>query len=161
MKSFTVLVLAIAVAGLAPVAAAKAAPHPTATPAPTPTPVADPAVTKIARQQFVAWQEGSIDKNAYAAALLPKLTDDKVTEVAHALAALGPLTNTVFIGPFEANDIPPDARGYIYQMQCTGGAVYLWMIIDGKGKIATLFFKNRLEEETIERPAAPVPSPTA
>jgi hypothetical protein len=147
-------VLAIAAALAAP-AGARTSP----TPAPTPTPVADPAVTKIARQQFVAWQAGSINKSLYATQLMPQLTDAKVGDVARVLAALGPLNDTVFIGPFAAPDIPPDAHGYIYQMRCAEGNIYLWLILDPTGKIASLFFKDRLDVETIERPGTPAPAP--
>jgi hypothetical protein len=78
--------------------------------------------------------------------------------VARVLAALGPLTDTVFIGPFSAADIPSDAHGYIYQMRCTDGNIYLWMILDAGGKIATIFFKDKLDVETIERPDTSAPS---
>lgn len=145
-----------AVAALA--APASARPSATPTPAPTPTPVADPLVTKVARQQFVAWQAGSINKRLYASEVVPKLTDAKVNDVAHALSALGPLTDTTFIGPFSAADIPPGAAGYIYQMHCQEGNIYMWMILDSDGKIATVFFKDKLDIETIERPESEPPA---
>jgi len=146
--------LSLAAALVAPAAA-----HPSATPTPSPTPapVADPAVTKVVRQQFVAWQAGNINKSLYAPELLPKLTDGKINDVAHALGALGPLTDTTFVAPFTAADIPPDAHGYIYQMHCTDGSIYMWMVLDGNGKIATVFFKNKLDVETVESPATPQP----
>ena len=34
-------------------------------------------------------------------------------------------------------ELPPDARGYIYQMNCIGGTVYEFLIVDAQGKIAT------------------------
>jgi hypothetical protein len=137
---------------------AGARPHATPTPEPTPTPIADPAVTKVVRQQFVAWQAGTINKALYAPELLPKLSDAKINDVARALAALGPLTDTAFIGPFSAADIPPNAHGYIYQMRCENGSIYLWIILDSGGKIATIFFKDKLDIETIERPGTPPPA---
>lgn len=133
---------------------AAARPHPTPTPAPTPTPVADPAITRIARQQFVAWQAGSINKSLYDAGVVAKLTDAKINDTSKALGQLGPLTDTVFIGPFVAADIPPTSHGYIYQMQCASGSVYLWMILDADGKIATIYFHDRLDVETITAPGA-------
>ncbi len=146
--------LAIVIALTVPASA-----RPTPTPAPTAAPVADPAITKIARQQFVAWQAGSINKRLYAAEVLPKLTDDKVNDVAHALSALGPLTDMSFVGPFSAADIPSGSQGYIYQMHCLEGNIYMWMILDSDGKIATIFFKDKLDVETLERPASgPPPS---
>ena len=75
------------------------------------------------------------------------------------LAALGPLNDTEFIGPFTASDIPANAHGYIYQMHCAEGNIYMWMILDADGKIATVFFKDKLDVETIERPGAPASPP--
>jgi hypothetical protein len=138
-----------------PPLATVARPSSTPTPVPTPSPVADPLVTKIARQQFVAWQAASVNQALYAPQVSSKLTQDKVDQTAHALSGLGPLIDTVFIGPFSAPDIPADARGYIYQMRCSGGNVYLWLILNPDGKIATIFFKDKLEVETVERPAEP------
>lgn len=152
---YVVFALGVAAATMAP---AGARPSPTPTPAPTPTPVADPAVTKVVRQQFVAWQAGSINRSLYSTEVLPKLTDAKINDVARALAALGPLNDTQFIGPFSAADIPAGARGYIYQMHCAEGSIYMWMILDADGKIATVFFKDNLDIETIERPGTPPPA---
>jgi len=140
-------------------AVAHARSQPTPTPSPSPTPVADPAVTKIVRQQFVAWQAGSLNKSLYAAGVQGKLTDAMVDDVSKKLAALGPLEDTVFIGPFFTSDIPADAHGYIYQMVCHGGKVYLLTILDAQGKIATIFFKDKLTTETVEVPASAAPAP--
>lgn len=150
------VLLAIVVCGVA-----HARPHPTPTPSPTPTPVADPAITKLVRQQFVAMQSGSINRSLYSPGLRVKLTDAMVTDLSQKLAVLGPLTDTVYIGPFYTNDIPSDAHGYIYQMMCREGNVYLLTIIDAQGKIATIYFKNKLTTETIEVPASGEPSPEA
>lgn len=156
---FRVAVLAGAGVWLA-ATAAQARPSATPTPAPTPAPVADPAVTKVARQQFVAWQAGSINKSLYAPEVVGKLTDAKIADVSHALGALGPLTDTVYIGPFSAADIPAGSHGYIYQMRCASGNIYLWLILDGDAKIATIFFKDKLDVETIENPGSqPNPPP--
>lgn len=160
MKRFALALALLASAVFAvQTAPAQASSRPTPTPAPTPTPVADPAITRLARQQFVAWQAGNVNRSLYSPAVIPKLTDAKVSDVSHALGALGPLTNTVFMGPFAAEDIPPDAHGYIYQMQCAEGAIYQWMIVDGQGKIATIFFKDKLDVETLVGTPAPNPPP--
>lgn len=159
MKYSFAVVLAAAGFWLVPLGAL-ARPSATPTPAPTSTPVADPAVTKVARQQFVAWQAGSINKTLYAPEVSAKLTDAKITEVSNALSGLGPLTDTVYVGPFSAADIPAGARGYIYQMRCSNGNIYLWLILDADAKIATIFFKDKLDVDTIENPASqPNPPP--
>jgi len=138
------------------VAPSWARPHATPTPVPTPAPVADPAITKIARQQFVQWQAGTVNRSLYAEQIVGKLSDDMITTTSQRLGQLGALTDTVYIGPWLNPDAPPSTRGYIYQMRCTQGNVYLWLAIDGQGKIAWLTFKNRLDVENV----TPAPSAT-
>ena len=152
------IVVAIAVVLLPAAPSASWARHPTPTPSPTPSPVADPAITKIARQQFVAWQAGLINKSLYAKQLLPQLTDAKIADTSSKLGELGALTDMVYVGPWVNPDFPSGARGYIYQMRCIEGNVYLWLALQADGKIATIFFKNRLDVETVT--PAPSPSPS-
>ncbi len=129
--------------------------HPTPTPSPTAAPSADPAITNIARHQFVQWQAGDINKSLYAPQVLAQLTDDKVSETSRLLAQLGALTDMVYMGRWVNPDFPPGVSGYIYQMRCTLGNVYLWLALNADGKIATIFFKNRMDVETV------TPSPSA
>ncbi len=132
--------------------------RPRATPTPSPSPpVADPAITTIARQQFVQWQAGLVNKRLYAPQTLPALTDEKIADTSKLLAQLGALTDMVYVGPW-FNPSFPDRRGYIYQMRCASGNVYLWLGLDADGKIATIFFKNRLDVETVT--PAPSASPS-
>lgn len=133
-----------------------ARPHPT--PSPSPTPIADPAITQLARQQFVAWQAGTVNQHLYSAQVLDKLTEAKITETSRGLGQLGALTGTVFIGPWLDPSFPPGAHGYIYQMLCIDGNVYLWLALDAQGKIATIFFRNRLDAETVTPTPSPLPS---
>jgi hypothetical protein len=151
--------MALFAAFAVPPSIVRARPSPTPTPTPTAAPVADPQITKMVRQQFVAWQAASVNQALYASVVYPQLTQAKVDQTAHALSGLGPLIDTVFIGPFSAPDIPPDARGYIYQMRCADGNVYLWLILNPDGKIATIFFKDKLDVETVERPGQPSAAP--
>ena len=150
-RAFGITLLCLVLAG--PLAS-QARPHPTPSPSPSP-PVADPAITKIARQQFVQWQAGVIDKALYAQDVLPLLTDAKIADVSHALAQLGALTGTVYVGRW-VNPDRTGQSGYIYQMRCVEGNVYLWLALDPDGKIATIFFKNRLDVENV----TPAPSAT-
>jgi hypothetical protein len=130
-------------------------PHATPSPSPSPSPIADPAITKIARQQFVQWQAGVVNKSLYAPQVLPQLTDAKISDTSNQLAQLGALTTFVYIGRWINPDFPSGTNGYIYQMRCVSGNVYLWLAINSDGKIATVFFKNRLDVETV------TPSPSA
>jgi hypothetical protein len=151
--------LAAAVAALLLVALAVPSwgrPHATPTPQPTPTPVADPAITKLARAQFVQWQAGTVNKSLYADQVAAKLTDSMIADTSQRLGQLGALTDMVYLGRWINPDAPPDTRGYIYQMRCTGGNIYLWMALDGQGKIAWFTFKNRLDVENV----TPGPSAT-
>ncbi len=88
---------------------------------------------------------------------MPQLTAEKIANTSGLLAQLGALTDTVYIGPWY-NPNFPERRGYIYQMRCVSGNVYLWLGLDADGKIATIFFKNRLDVETIT--PAPSASPS-
>lgn len=144
----------LVLAAVAIAAALLAAPHPSlarprATPTPSPSPpIADPAITKIVRQQFVQWQAGVVNKSLYAPETIALLTDAKIANTSGLLAKLGALTDTVYIGPWYNPDFP-DRHGYIYQMRCVSGNVYLLMGLDADGKIATIVFKDRLDVETI------------
>ena len=154
-RLFVIWTLIAAAIGYAAPAATLARSHATPTPSPTPAPVADPQITRIARQQFVQWQAGIINRSLYAGQLLPQLTDAKISDTSHALGQLGALTDMVYVGRWINPNFPPGARGYIYQMRCESGNVYLWLALDSQGKIASIFFKNRLDVETV------TPSPSA
>lgn len=144
--------LALAIAGPA---TGLARPH--ATPAPTPTPVADPAITKIARQQFVQWQAGSVNKSLYAPETTAKLTDEKIADTARVLGRLGALNDMVYIGRWINPDMPT-LSGYIYQMRCIEGNIYLWLALQSDGKIASIVFKDRLDVENVTPTPAPTPT---
>lgn len=149
----TNLARAVALLMLALTIAAR--PHPT--PSPSPTPIADPAITQLARQQFVSWQAGVVNKHLYADQVLAKLSDAKIADTSKALGQLGALTDAAYIGPWADASFPAGARGYIYQMRCVEGNIYLWLAIDPAGKIATIFFHNRLDVETITATPGPPP----
>lgn len=155
-SSASAVIFAATLLSLVFAAPALSRPHATPTPAPTPTPVADPAITKLARQQFVQWQDGAVNKSLYAQQVVDKLTDEKIAQTSTALAQLGALTDVVYLGPWISADFPPGARGYAFQMRCVSGNIYLWLALDPAGKIATILFKNRLDVENV----TPAPSPS-
>ena len=90
-------------------------------------PAEDPAVTAIARREFVAWQTGVVNKARYTPDLAAAITDDKVERRSTALAALGPFERSDYVGPATIADAEPgeDVRGYFYRMICSEGAVYM------------------------------------
>ena len=159
MSRISLAVLALVAGALIFAAPAGARPQPTPSPSPTVAPSADPAITKLARQQFLAWQLGSLDRSLYDPQLVPQLTDAKIADTSKHIAPLGALISTSFIGSFAGEDFPPDAHGYIYQMVCTNGKVYQWMVVTGAGKIATMYFRDTLTTEDITGPASGSPPP--
>jgi hypothetical protein len=129
----------------------------TPTPSPTIAPVADPAVTKLARQQFLAWQIGTIDKSLYSADLLAKASDAKIADVSRHIVPLGALISMDYIAPFSGEDFPPDAKGYIYQMNCSNGKIYEEIVLTGTGKIGYLYFRDTLTTEDVQPAGAQPP----
>ena len=145
-RSFIISVAALAtILAFAP-AATLARSHASPTPAATPTPgPEDPAITTIARREFVSWQAGVINKSRYDARTVADMTDDKIATTSKALGVLGTLESTVWIGPL----IYPDdktVKGYIYQMVCSNFKVYEFLTIGPDGKIQGIFFKDTLEK---------------
>lgn len=154
--------LAVVAAALLFAVPAGARSKPTPSPAPTVAPSADPAVTKLIRQQFLAWQVGSIDKTLYDPQLVAQMTDAKIADTSKHIAPLGALTATDYVGPFSGEDFPEGAHGYIYQMTCSNAKIYVWMVVTAAGKIATMKFTDTLTTEDVSAPPdanAPTPGP--
>lgn len=110
----------------------------TAPPIPSPVPAADdPKVHKLAVQQFLAWQQGQIDRSQYADQINQELTDDVISRGSATLANMGALQNTTFRG------ISHSKQGdlYVYHMTCDRGAVDMDLGLDPKGLITAIFFE--------------------
>jgi len=136
------LLAALALSVPAPVLA-KA--HPTPTPVATPAPVPeDPAVTVVARHEFVAWQAGVIDKDHYSAAAQGSLDDEAITHMSTALSSYGALVRTEWVGMFPITDGPAGVKGYTYRMICTNAPVYEQLMIGADGKIDSINFRKDL-----------------
>lgn len=124
-------------------ARSRATPTPSATPSPPPE---DPAITAIARREFVQWQAGAVDRSHYAAVTQSKLTPEKIADTSRALATLGSLQRVEWDGPIGIVDGPPGVKGYLYRMFCTGGAVYETLTIGPDGKVDGIFFRDKLTQ---------------
>ena len=70
--------------------------------------------------------------------------------------SLGPLPTASISAAGSIREFPPEVRGYIYQMRCSSGNVYLWMAVNDQGKIVSFVFKNRFDVENV----TPSPSST-
>jgi hypothetical protein len=146
-RSFAIsAALALVLVAFAPAGPALARPHPTPTPTATPAPgPEDPAITQIARREFVAWQAGVIDKSRYADVTSTKMLPDKVADTSRALSALGALQHTEWLGPLALPaDSPPGVKGYLYRMTCSNAAVYEQLTMAPDGKIDGIFFGDKL-----------------
>ncbi len=167
MKAFACVPVLVALALLCLPAPSIARPHPTPTPSPTPVPAAAPAVTAIARREFVAWQIGIINSKNYDTALAKNVTDEKLKSVSQGLSQLGALTGIEYLGPLSISDAPAgmNVHGYLYHMICSEGAVYLRLILrDPDNKVAGILFRDSLTDEGdtgTPLPMTPLPSPPA
>lgn len=142
ITSLGALLITLALLSVPAIARPHPTPTPTATPAPPPE---DPAITSIARHEFVAWQAGVVDKSRYAPVTQAKLTDKQINDTSSALANLGALVSTKWWGPLGIEGGPPGVKGYVYQMYCTNGMVYEQLTIDSAtGKIDGIFFRDKL-----------------
>jgi hypothetical protein len=126
--------------------AAAATHRATPTPAPTPVPPADPAVTKAAFQQFVAWQLGIIDRTRYTDEMNVLITPEKLTQSAKGLSALGALETAEYLGPKPASGVPPGSKTYVYRMHCSLGAVFMQFSVAPDGKVAAIIFRDNLTD---------------
>ena len=147
------MLAAVLVAMPAAPALAKRAPSPA--PSATPTiPPEDPAVTQIARREFVAWQAGVVTASRYATQSQAGLAAERVTEVSKKLGEFGSLVKTEWVEPVIIDDAG-GAKGYIYRMTCSNGVVYEQLIVGADGKIDGVVFRDKLPSPG----ASPQPTP--
>ncbi len=142
----SLLALALAVVPAAALARGHVAPTPVPSVAPTPTTAPEnPAITTLARREFVAWQAGSVDASHYADQTRAKLSPAKIAATSKALAALGALVKVDWLGYLGIHGGPPGVTGYIYRMHCTYAAVYEELTIAADGKIDGIIFRDKLQ----------------
>lgn len=112
------------------------APTSPAIPSPKPAPD-DPKVHKFAVQQFLAWQQGQIDRTFYSDDVNNELTDEVLDTATKTLAHLGALQQVTFRGLSKAHEV----TFYVYKMTCEHGAVDMDFALDPQGKVAVIFFE--------------------
>ena len=120
-------------------------PSPAATASPTPPPE-DPAVTAVARREFVAWQAGVVTASRYAAGAQGGLTADKIADTSKQLGAAGTLVKTEWVGPVVVDDAPTGTHGYWYKMTCENTVVFERLIIAPDGKIDGIVFRDKMPQ---------------
>jgi len=127
------------------IARAHPSPSPTATPSLAPE---NPAITAIARHEFVAVQVGVIDKNHYSPEAAQALTADAVDNMSKALSSYGALVKTEWLGTFLVLGAPAGVTGYTYKMDCSAGSIYEQLMIGPDGKIDSIDFRKTLGKES-------------
>jgi len=122
----------------APVPLASGAPaenSPPPLPSPKPAPD-DPKMHKLAVQQFLAWQGGTVDRSRYSDDVNAQLSDELLDASEKAVAALGALQSTTFRGISQAKGI----KVYVYRMLCEHGSIDMQFALQPDGRIALIFF---------------------
>ena len=136
--------LALALIALIPSGAVARRATPTPVPTATPTvPPEDPAVTQIARKEFVAWQAGVVDPSRYAPEARTALAADRVNRTSQELGQAGTLEKTEWVEPAVVEN-HPEVKGYVYRMICSNKTVYERLIIGADGKIDGIVFSDKM-----------------
>lgn len=110
-------------------------------PAPPPSDAAipgeDAAMTARVRAEFLAWQQGSIDRSRYTTDAAAAFTDALVAREAAELGAFGPPTAFTFRGKTQ----PAGGTIYAYRVTCPNSDVWVIIGIDAGGKINGIAFQ--------------------
>lgn len=138
--AIAVLVTAVPAArALSQEATPAASPAPAESPPPLPSPRPapdDPKIHKLAVQQFLAWQQGTVDRTVYSDDVNAQLNDQTLDTAEKSLAGLGGLQTAMFRGISKAKNV----NVYVYHMTCEHGAVDMDFALQPDGKIALIFF---------------------
>jgi hypothetical protein len=124
----------------APASTAPSSPEPGGTPPalPSPKPGPDnPQRHKLAVQQFLAWQQGTIDRTLYGDEVNSELDDALLDRAGKTLANMGALQSAAFVGTARAKGLDI----YVYKMTCQNGSVDMDFALQPDGKIALIFFE--------------------
>lgn len=105
-------------------------------PSPRPGPD-DPQRHKLAIQQFLAWQQGDVDRTLYGDEVNTELNDELLDRAGKTLANMGALQSAVFLGTARAKGL----NIFVYKMTCQNGSVNMDFALQPDGKIALIFFE--------------------
>ncbi len=116
----------------APSATASSPPIPPPKPAPD-----DPKIHKFAVQQFLAWQNGTVNRDLYSDRVNSELSDDLMDKGTKTLANLGGLQRADFQGISAAKGV----NLFVYRMICANGSIQMVFSMDPDGKVGLIFFE--------------------
>ncbi len=117
-----------------PAGAGIASPPPLPSPRPGPD---NPQRHKLAVQQFLAWQQGDIDRSLYGDEVNSELNDEVLDRAGKTLANMGALQSAAFVGTAHAKGLDI----FVYKMTCENGSVNMDFALQPDGKIALIFFE--------------------
>jgi hypothetical protein len=127
----------IALAALILALQATPAPSPSATPVgaapvPSPLPTDNPAIGKLAREQFYAFVAGKVDPSQYSISI----PTQAMPQARAFLSSLGPVVNVTLVQSTKMDD----SDVYVYKFTCQNGAA-LEQISIKNGKIDGIYFR--------------------
>lgn len=126
------LILAMLVS-LQPGVVADATPAPTAAAAPA----EDPKVTALAKGEFVALQQGKIDRSHYTAKTSAALNDALVAQTGTQLSQLGDLKSITL----NATQPVQGDMVYLYTLVCANGSLKMTLALTKDGLIDGIYFR--------------------
>jgi hypothetical protein len=127
------IALSVLLAALEPQAVTpQTGPSPSAAVSP---PVDDPQIAARVKAEFVAWQQGAIDRSLYS----PAFGDptDMVEAMSAQLKGLGPLLSTTARSSLRRQG----STIYVYSLRCRNGNVKMQLGLDARGKISAISFE--------------------
>ena len=139
------LVFSLAAYGGSYAAAQESEPTPAASVAPVPPPPLpspkpgpdDPQRHKLAVRQFLAWQQGQVDRTLYGDEVNTELNDEVMDQATRTLANMGAMQSVVFVGTARGKNLDV----YVYKVTCEHGSVNMDFALAPDGKIALIFFE--------------------
>lgn len=97
----------------------------------------DPQRHKFAVQQFLAWQQGTVDRDLYTDEVNSELSDQVMDQGTRTLANMGGLQSAVFLGTSHTKA----GEVYVYKITCEHGSVNMDFALAPDGKISLIFFE--------------------
>jgi hypothetical protein len=98
----------------------------------------DPAIAARVRAEFLAWQNGEIDRSRYSAEQNARLTDAGIAKLAPQLRQLGAIRSVTLFTHGKSN------RGemvYLYVVTCDNGTSHVIFALDADDKISIFSIK--------------------
>lgn len=97
----------------------------------------DPQRHKFVVRQFLAWQQGTVDRTLYTDQVNGELSDQVLNQGTQTLANMGGLQSVTFVGTShaKAGDV------YVYKVTCEHGSVNMDFALTPDGKISLIFFE--------------------